>query len=707
MAISSFLWLCIIFVEISLLAIPITAGSKRMRISITFIPNLPFNRHPWNALPKIGAVQHSAESFPCVLPKWKNCRSKSVCVPLSVKNAENGYDSNNDLREGLFRSFRLNPSTGENYQTLKQGSVDWLAARKFRLTASNFGTAVGHNRWKSPEELIEEMLFGKFKGNDATRWGNDREAIARNLYILKKWSGLSLEKGSPDSIHFHVQESGLHILDQQPWFAASPDGIVHESGQLGLLEIKCPFSLKLYPQIPPYYQDQIQGIMGILGCQWCDFVVWTPSKMSIKRIMFDKCYWEESLLPNLSNFYMNQFVPRYVEFMKERQKTGARNEGNDQADHSVKSWLESSSVVSFGDKDNLGHRELEWLAQQAQIRPASFPQFSMFLTGALDLNERLAKNSLRLEFIDSSSDSMFISICAQLERQNILKLPRKGTPTRGDSRADQLRKAAWKIRFEAAAHIAAQVSDFEAATGKSAGVILERLHMVSQRLAMPGAVELAAVAQMFSVHIICLVVSSQLVEERHFYPSLMSGFASLSAARGRVVLASAGGVLWSTAPLHLAGQEAGSGSASPGSLPASEEPHRAGDADLGSGLSKTHMSAGGVLARDQSGVGGEVRVEDDAARRESGAAPSSGSDVALPGNQGGPGMFGSRFSPLFQQCVVDVTGKLRRGGADELDAVRRAFSICRRSVNDRRFGSHAVRRNGQAIADVGQTAAAY
>ena len=42
---------------------------------------------------------------------------------------------------------------------------------------------------------------------------------------------------------------------------------------------------------------------------------------------------------------------------------------------------------------------------------------------------------------------------------------------------------------------------------------------------------MAAAAQFFKVHIICLIVSSKGVDERHFYPSLERGPESLSSAR--------------------------------------------------------------------------------------------------------------------------------------------------------------------------------
>lgn len=62
---------------------------------------------------------------------------------------------------------------------------------------------------------VMEQLFPKFFGNEATRYGTDTEAEARDKYItLKKDLG------------YVVKEFGLMVDKQFPWIAGSPDGIV-------------------------------------------------------------------------------------------------------------------------------------------------------------------------------------------------------------------------------------------------------------------------------------------------------------------------------------------------------------------------------------------------------------------------------------------------------------------------------------------------
>ena len=121
--------------------------------------------------------------------------------------------------------------------------------------------------------------------------------------------------------------------------AASPDGLVLDcsdpANPCGLLEIKCPargekvslvdlctkpelkssafflrysngkFSLKTTHK----YYYQVQGQLYITGRPWCDFVVWTPSYISVERIWFDSILWSTKMYPRLREFYMNSLLP--------------------------------------------------------------------------------------------------------------------------------------------------------------------------------------------------------------------------------------------------------------------------------------------------------------------------------------------------------------------------------------------------------------
>lgn len=108
-----------------------------------------------------------------------------------------------------------------------------------------------------------------------------------------------------------VFNSGLVISMDAPYLGASPDGKVIDPGcsdPIGLSEVKCPETKylvnpldacsdrsfvmeevagKLKLKRTHKYYVQVQGLMGVTGAKWCDFVVYTNKTISIERIPFD------------------------------------------------------------------------------------------------------------------------------------------------------------------------------------------------------------------------------------------------------------------------------------------------------------------------------------------------------------------------------------------------------------------------------------
>lgn len=219
-------------------------------------------------------------------------------------------------KQDVVRNLSLTQTQADDIANIPQGTLAWLDARKHRLTASNFGAAVGMNKYKSPRGLLKDMLWNTFKGNAATRWGNNHEDIARDAYVAQVQHEIATGASKYTSIR--VEETGLAVNPERPWLGSSPDGVVHvttangESHQF-LLEIKCPFRKQFYdPPVPTYYNCQIQGVMATMGLPYCDFVVWTPTGMQVTRVDFDADFWETTLLPGLHNFYHNMYLPMAV-----------------------------------------------------------------------------------------------------------------------------------------------------------------------------------------------------------------------------------------------------------------------------------------------------------------------------------------------------------------------------------------------------------
>jgi putative phage-type endonuclease len=156
-----------------------------------------------------------------------------------------------------------------------QRSPEWVARRSGRLTASYFGAALGLSPYMSRQALWRE-LTGRaepFAGNEMTEWGNDHEAGAISSYEV---------------------ETGNIVLPArfvplEDWSGCSPDGYV---GADGLIEVKCPYTQRLYETWPDHYRAQVLGQLAITERQWCDCWCWTPEGAKVvERIHFRLVHW--------------------------------------------------------------------------------------------------------------------------------------------------------------------------------------------------------------------------------------------------------------------------------------------------------------------------------------------------------------------------------------------------------------------------------
>lgn len=180
-----------------------------------------------------------------------------------------------------------------NFQSIKQGTLEWHMARLGIATASNFGAILAKGRGGEESairkqykaRLIVERLTGKpleSFATDAMRIGIEREPLARLAY--------EEETGEV------VNEVGFF---RHPSMAAgcSPDGLIGDSG---IIEIKSPTLavhldyLKLGAE-PSTYTAQIQGQLWITGREWASFVSYNPDfpehlQLIVRRIQRDEIY---------------------------------------------------------------------------------------------------------------------------------------------------------------------------------------------------------------------------------------------------------------------------------------------------------------------------------------------------------------------------------------------------------------------------------
>jgi len=228
----------------------------------------------------------------------------------------------------------------ECYEEYKapQRSSKWHLARKHAITASNFGAAVGNNKYCSPKQCTLEKLWSTFSGNSFTQYGTFHENDARDSF-LKALSlmGPTLQEICPGMKDFVLHETGLLKHPDCPWMAVSPDGLLQlktdTKSTWAVVEFKCPARLRdtsghpyaRQNNVPEYYMDQVQGICGLLheypeilkmvDTSTCNeiqdifFVVWQPHQFHITRIKFDQDYYYTSLKPKLHDWYFKQYLP--------------------------------------------------------------------------------------------------------------------------------------------------------------------------------------------------------------------------------------------------------------------------------------------------------------------------------------------------------------------------------------------------------------
>lgn len=167
---------------------------------------------------------------------------------------------------------------------MRQGTPEWHAARAERLTASDFGAALGLNPHCSRQKLWRIKMGMESVGENAhIRRGMEGERHAIWAYQVDR--GVC------------VDAVGLVVHPAEPWLAASPDGLV---GADGLVEVKCPAAFRDAP--PAYHMAQMQGQLEIAGRAWCDYAQWCDGELVVIRVERDRDWWADAL-PGLREFW--------------------------------------------------------------------------------------------------------------------------------------------------------------------------------------------------------------------------------------------------------------------------------------------------------------------------------------------------------------------------------------------------------------------
>jgi putative phage-type endonuclease len=154
------------------------------------------------------------------------------------------------------------------HNNIEQGSDDWFAIRKGKLTASH-AQAIG-NIGKGLDTYINELMSEYYSSgekeqftNKHTERGNELEPVARQIYELEN-----------DCV---VEQVGF--IEYNDYVGCSPDGLIGEDGGL---EIKCIddkgyFQCLLNNEIDSKYIWQVQMNLLITGRRWWDLVIYNPN----------------------------------------------------------------------------------------------------------------------------------------------------------------------------------------------------------------------------------------------------------------------------------------------------------------------------------------------------------------------------------------------------------------------------------------------
>ena len=226
-----------------------------------------------------------------------------------------------------------------------QKSEEWLSLRGHMLTASDAATAIGVNKYDTPEGLLLKKcgLGEKFTGNAATRHGELYEDEARILY----------EQRHNEVVH----EIGLCPHPVHKWLGGSPDG-VSESGKL--VEIKCPPMRQIIPgEVPVHYMPQLQLCMEILDLEEADFIQYKPAatnwpkpeEFDVVNVKRDPEWWKTNL-PIMEEFGRRCYILEntWTSFPSPKKRRLAKGNQRSQRFKHVKFFLIKKTIMIANDK---------------------------------------------------------------------------------------------------------------------------------------------------------------------------------------------------------------------------------------------------------------------------------------------------------------------------------------------------------------------
>ena len=254
------------------------------------------------------------------------------CITDAAKSVT-PCESEEDNIKSLSEAIQLTEEQRSNIEVLtraQSASTDWKTQRAGRITASSMKrvytrvASLQNDSHQDAAPLVRHIMgYDDYElGTLAIKHGRSVEPHAKSLYARaqkKKHKG------------FSTVDSGLVILAEKPYVAASPDLIVScKCCGKGACEIKCPYMCRTevpspdnWPHITrsddgsvklscsSQYMFQIQGQMGCLGVQYCDLFVYTARGYHLERIEFNPGMWKD-MMERFDYFFCNHLGPELL-----------------------------------------------------------------------------------------------------------------------------------------------------------------------------------------------------------------------------------------------------------------------------------------------------------------------------------------------------------------------------------------------------------
>ncbi|XP_042912555.1 uncharacterized protein [Parasteatoda tepidariorum] len=223
------------------------------------------------------------------------------------------------LKSEFLFSLKVSSSSELENATRKQSECPiWKEERSKRISSSFFKDVIGRKNSTLCGKLVKRIVYPESIVTKALEYGKVKEKEALLDYC--KQTG------------YKVDSCGLFVCAEKPFLCASPDGLI---GKEGLVEIKCPYSARLYRNLSEASQShniglkidetgslylpkshkyfyQIQGQLAITQRQWCDLFFWSESDSLIIKICRDENFWIKGV-KKLENFFMDCILPELVD----------------------------------------------------------------------------------------------------------------------------------------------------------------------------------------------------------------------------------------------------------------------------------------------------------------------------------------------------------------------------------------------------------